>query len=295
MPKPCFLFAFSASVLFLISPPKSSSAQCGHPSSEFPDTNKVQTKIHSGVTAHRGNSGSFPENTLASFASGIELEADWVELDVHLSRDGELVVIHDKTTGRTGDKDLKVAHTTYKELKTVDVSTDFKIRNEIPLSEPFPQDARRIPLLKDVLTLFAGQPDTKLSIQPKGNCVREIVQLVKETGTETLVGLNDGNLEYMKQVKQLAPEIHVFWDRPGDFDVDKDLKIARELHFEAMVIHHSGINPEIVTKIKQAGIETGAWTVNDEQRMKELLEMGVERIYTDYPGQLIEIKKDRTK
>ncbi len=73
--------------------------------------------LRNGVTAHRGNSGEFVENTLPAFQSGIELGADWVELDIFRTKDGQLVVLHDRTTGRVGDKNLVVAESTYEELR----------------------------------------------------------------------------------------------------------------------------------------------------------------------------------
>ncbi len=82
-----------------------------------------------GVTAHRGNSGDFPENTLPAFKSGIEVGADWIELDILRTKDGKLVVIHDKSTERVGDKNLSVPDSTYKELLAVDVATDFRRRS----------------------------------------------------------------------------------------------------------------------------------------------------------------------
>src|SRR5690606_3953569 len=79
-----------------------------------------------GVTAHRGNSWDFPENTIPAFESAIKLGVDWAELDIHRTRDGKLVVIHDKSTGRVGDKNLEVARSTYEELLSVDVATEFR-------------------------------------------------------------------------------------------------------------------------------------------------------------------------
>ena len=64
--------------------------------------------LHNGVTAHRGNSGEHPENTIPAFKSGIEIGADWIELDIFRSKDGKIVVIHDQTTERVGDKNLLV-------------------------------------------------------------------------------------------------------------------------------------------------------------------------------------------
>src|SRR5690554_4353846 len=69
----------------------------------------MQDPVIKGVTAHRGNSWDYPENTLPAFENAIALGVDWAELDVHHTKDGKLVVIHDKATGRVGDKDLEVA------------------------------------------------------------------------------------------------------------------------------------------------------------------------------------------
>lgn len=245
------------------------------------------TFLKNGVTAHRGNSSAFPENTLPAFKSGIEVGADWLELDIFLTKDGKLVVTHDKTTQRVGDKDLTVADSTYAELKTVDVATDFRKRHQKTKQECPPQ---QMPLLEDVLKLVKQQHRTRVSIQPKADCVKESVALVKELSMEPWVGFNDGNLTYMSQVKQLAPAIPVFWDRGAESDIDADIKIAKQRGFEALVLNYQGITPEKIQKIKAAGLEPGAWTVNDPRLMKLLLKQGVVRLYTDEPRLLLNLR-----
>ncbi len=239
-----------------------------------------------GVTAHRGNSGEWPENTMPAFASGIEVGCDWIELDVYTTKDGKLVVIHDRTTGRVGDKNLVVPESTHAELLTVDVAADFRRRHAKTVEECPPQ---RIPLLEDVLRLVRKQKQTRVSIQPKMDCVGQAVALVKRLGAEAWVGFNDGSLKLMAEVKRLAPGIPVFWDRRRS-DVDDDIRIAREHGFEALVLHYSTVTAEKVGKIKAAGIEAGAWTVNEPAAMKRLLAMGVQRFYTDQPRQLMDLK-----
>lgn len=246
--------------------------------------------LYNGVTAHRGNSSEYPENTLAAFESGIEVGADWIELDILLSKDGKLVVIHDLTTGRVGDRNLVVSESTYEELATVDVATEFRRRTGKSIRECPPL---RIPLLKDVLRLVMKQNRTRVSIQPKTDCVAEAIALVKDLKAERWVGFNDGNLQYMAEVKRLAPNIPVFWDRASDTNIDDDIRIAREHGFEALVIHHQGITAEKVEKVRATGIEVGAWTVNDEATMRRLVHAGVERIYTDHPRLLLEIQSER--
>lgn len=245
------------------------------------------TFLQNGVTAHRGNSGEFPENTLPAFQSGIDVGADWIELDVFRTKDGRLVVIHDRTTARTGDKSFIVPEVTYEELRSVDVATDFRRRTGRTVEESPPQ---AMPLLEDVLRLVMRQDRTRVSIQPKMDCVPDAVALVKSLKAERWVGFNDGNLRYMTEVKRLAPGIPVFWDRGADTDIDEDIRIARERGFEALILHHQGVTPEKLQKIKAAGLESGAWTVNDPGMMKQLLEMGIDRLYTDEPRKLLTLR-----
>lgn len=245
--------------------------------------------LRNGVTAHRGDSVSFPENTLPAFRAGIESGADWIELDIFRSSDGKLVVTHDRTTGRVGDRDLVVAESTYEALRTIDVAVDFRRRTGRTLEQC---PVERMPLLEDVLRLVIAQGRTRASIQPKVDCVAEAIAVVRALKAERWVGFNDGNLTFMSEVKRLAPEIPVFWDRALS-DLDDDLRIARERGFEALVLHHSTVTPEKVAAIRAAGFEPGAWTVNDPARMAELLDMGVERLYTDDPRRLLALKAER--
>lgn len=244
--------------------------------------------LENGVTAHRGNSGEFPECTLPAFRSGIESGADWIELDILRTRDGKLVVIHDRTTGRVGDRNLEVMKSTYEELREVDVATDFRKRHNATLADYPPG---RIPLLADVLKLVMTQRRTRVSIQPKMDCVADAVALVQRMGAERWVGFNDGNLEYMSEVKRLAPEIPVFWDR-GSSDLAKDLDIARRRGFEALVVNEKVLTAEKVRQIQAAGFKAGVWTVNEEADLRRFLEMNVDRIYTDFPRRLLRIKRD---
>jgi glycerophosphoryl diester phosphodiesterase len=242
--------------------------------------------LQNGVTAHRGNSSECPENTLAAFRSGIQAGADWIELDVYRTRDGKLVVIHDPRTKRVGDVDLDVRQATCAELMAVDVATLYRKQRGLTLTEC---PAVRIPLLEDVLKLVVGQRKTRVSIQPKMDCVADVMALVDRLGARAWVGFNDGNLAYMSQVKRLVPEVPVFWDRYKS-DVEEDVRVARLQGFETLVLHHSQVTPQCVESIQRAGLKVGVWTVNDRETMRRLLELGVDRLYTDFPARLLSVK-----
>ncbi|MGC6461808.1 MAG: glycerophosphodiester phosphodiesterase [Pirellulaceae bacterium] len=240
--------------------------------------------LENGVTAHRGNSIAYPENTMSAFRNAMAAGVDWIEADVWLTKDRELVVIHDSTTARVGNKNLSVISSTYSELRTVDVATEHRQRNQLTLEDC---PTQHIPTLADLICEVQKQGQTRLSIQPKMDCVAEVVGLVKKMKAQRWIGFNDGNLEYMSQVKQLAPEIPVFWDRPADTHLEADLQIARKQGFESLVLNRAGVTKDKVRQIQEAGLGAGAWTVNALREMSRLLDFGVQRLYSDDPMSLL--------
>ncbi len=243
--------------------------------------------LNNGITAHRGDSGTYPENTLAAIDAAIALGADWVEVDVFKAADGHLVVTHDATTERFGDKTLDVATSTLAELQAIDVATGF--RNDKQLDDTLCPPAT-MPTLKQVVQRIQLQQRTRLSIQPKMNIVDDAIALVRTLRAESWVGFNDGDLKKMARVKELAPAIPVFWDRFKESPLTEDMVTARKHGFESLVPHVGALNPAIVAQMKDAGFAVGAWTVNDTKTMQWLLDMGVDRIYTDYPDRLRSLK-----
>ncbi|EPR67878.1 Glycerophosphoryl diester phosphodiesterase [Cyclobacterium qasimii M12-11B] len=245
---------------------------------------------HNGVTAHRGNSEDFPENTIPAFKSALSLGVDWIELDIFKTKDGQIVVTHDANTSRVSDTDLQIEEKSYEALKSIDVAHDFRIRKKLSLKECPPES---MPLLSEIIHLIMEQNKTRLSIQPKSNCVKEAIDIIKKLNAEAWVGFNDGSLSKMKEVKKEVNTIPVFWDRPADSDIDEDIKIALKEGFESIVINQVGVTKAKVDKVHKAGIEAGAWTVNDPETMKTLLGMGVDRIYTDDPRALFKILEEK--
>jgi len=243
-----------------------------------------------GVTAHRGNCADYPENTIPAFKSALSLGADWIELDIHKTNDGQIVVIHDADTGRVGDRNLQVSNVTFKELKSVNVAHNFRAFKNLTLIEC---PSASVPLLSDVIRLVMQQNETRLSIQPKADCVKEAIMIIKDLKAEKWIGFNDASLRKMKEVKTYAKSVPVFWDRPADANIDRDLQLAQQEGFKSIVINHNGITKAKVDKIHKTRLEVGAWTVNDVNRMKSLLALGVDRIYTDNPRHLLQLHREK--
>ena len=238
-----------------------------------------------GVTAHRGNTGAHPENTLRAFRSALEVGVDWMECDIFRTSDGKIVVIHDKDTERVGDVNIRVADSTYDQLRQVDVAFQFRRRTGRSIAECPKTEA---PLLEEVIRLTMTQRRTRLSIQPKMDIVDEAIALIREMKAESWVGFNEGSFDRVRRVKELAPEITVFYDTDGN---DTKLHVDRAMRhgFEGIVMRHDNITADDIEIIHNAGLEAGAWTVNQEEEMKRLKDMGVDRIYTDRPGLLLSL------
>lgn len=244
--------------------------------------------LRNGVTAHRGNSGEFPENTMPAFESAIALGADWIEIDIYLAKDGQVVICHDNNTGSVGDKKLSVTNSTFAELLTVDVAHGFRTKNKLSVEQCAPL---RMPLLEDVVRLMMRQEGTRLSLQPKDECVEAAFKMIRRLQAEHWIGFNDGNLHKMQQVKSLDRSVPVFWDRSAKVDIAKDIQIALESGFEGIVVNDRGMTQDMAEQIRKAGLEPGVWTVNSDAEMRRFLEMGVQRIYTDYPARLLRLKQ----
>lgn len=243
---------------------------------------------HNGVTAHRGNSSEYPENTIAAFQSALSLGVDWIELDIHRTSDGQIVVTHDAGTKRVGDIDLQIGHVRFQELTSADVAYQFRSSRNLTLAEC---PSARIPLLSDVIQLILQQNQTRISLQPKANCIKEALTVVKELKAEKWIGFNDDDLRTIREVRRHAESVPLFWERPAGADIDEDLHIAEREVVEALVINHNGITKPTVDKIHQGGLQVGAWTVNKAVKMKMLLGMGVDRIYTDKPRLLLQLRR----
>lgn len=237
-----------------------------------------------GVTAHRGDSWNYPENSLAAFHAANAMGADWIETDVYLTKDGELVIAHNATTGAYCSQNLDIGASIYAELAALDMAEKFRVRRKLTLAQC---PRQRIVRLAEALDLVLREKKARLSIQPKNDCVDAAMAVIRAKGAVAWVGFNDGSLPKMARVKKLEPSVPVFWDRFGS-DVDKDIATARVHGFESIVMFWKDVTPEKVAKLRASGFKVGVWTVNEPAEWSRFLKMGVQRIYTDNPKALLE-------
>lgn len=238
------------------------------------------------IIAHRGASWLAPENTLASVMLGWDKGAD-VEVDVYLTKDDRIVVIHDKTTKRTGDKDLKVSETNLAELRKVDVGR-FK-------SEEFAGE--KIPLLDEVIaTIPAGR---KLYVEIK--CGPEILpfleKVIDDSGRRSQIVIIAFDFDTIAAAKKRMPDIGAYWLKGADKEKATRKYIphgtglvekARSRGLDGLNVHAGGVTREFAEAVRRAGLKLYVWTVDDPADAVRLADLKVDGITTNRPGWLRE-------
>lgn len=260
------------------------------------------------IIAHRGARSLAPENSISAAKRAFENHADGWELDVAMSVDGELVVIHDDTLERTSNvKEVfsdrspwSVYDFTMDDLKKLDVGTWFVE------SDPFEQIAKGnisdqyvgeyqgepIPTLREAL-IYTKDNNWWVNIEIKDASgtfadaviVSDVVKLVEELGMEDQVLISSFNFDYLKQVKANNQSL------PTGVLVNKivmdPLALMKELDAQAF---HPGMKvtyEKQVSLLLKEGYAVNVWTVNEESDMQKLIEMGVTGIITDFPQRAI--------
>jgi len=231
---------------------------------------------------HRGASAAAPQNTLAAFRKAIELGADGVELDVQLSKDGAVVVIHDFSVDKTTNGTGRVAEKTLAELKALDAGSKFS-----------PQFAgERIPTLSDVFDVLEGKLLVNVELKaPDRNrdtsLVAPVLEVVRTHGMEKRVLFSSFNHHVLRAMKQLAPGIPI-----GLLYAPHSPVYARrawldpfEPH-EARHPHYSMLSAPIIGWYHRRGLRVNTWVVNEPDEMRRLIEVDVDGIITNKPDVL---------
>lgn len=228
------------------------------------------------VWAHRGASAYAPENTISAFRKAAEMKADGVELDIQLSKDGKLVVIHDETVDRVSDRKGFVRDFTLRELQEIDVS------------RPIPGFGfERIPTLSEVLeelkpTGMTVNIECKTGIFFYPGLEEKMIKLVKDMDMTDRIWCSSFNHESVKKVKQLCPEM-----KTGFLIADVIIDVADYARKNGVMALHPALyhmqDEGLIDRCKRNGLAVHVWTVNDSEHMKALCLAGVDALITNYP------------
>ncbi|GBE24086.1 glycerophosphoryl diester phosphodiesterase [bacterium BMS3Bbin02] len=243
------------------------------------------------VIAHRGNSGPKPENTLAAIESAIGLRVDMVEIDIRLTKDGVPILMHnDRVDGTTSGTGL-VTDFTWDELKTLDAGSwygrEFADEPVRALDEVLDLTRGRVALNLDIKVPEAAEP-TVIAVIKAGvsasvvisGCTPKCVRTVGDTtnGIATLLNLDE------LQLRIDPTEAHAITRRSID--------LAVELGAVAINVPHPLVDAGLVEQARGAGIGVWTFTIDDESRFVDLMDMGVASLTTNWPERMLPLARE---
>ncbi len=236
------------------------------------------------IIAHRGDSLAAPENTMPAFISSIAGGADYLELDIRLSKDGIPVVIHDRTVDRTTDGTGVVAEMTLDAMRALDAGSW--------LSDSFANT--RIPTLDDVLSLTRGK-DIRVVVEYKGtwskDAVRMTVDMIEAAGLADTALVQSFSEKTVARIAAAAPRLSLAL-LTDDLDAST---IATAASLGAHAVNPRAATARGVELAHRAGLGVFVWTQDDRAQWEELTAMGVDGIITNRPDALRDWVQERAK
>jgi glycerophosphoryl diester phosphodiesterase len=230
------------------------------------------------IIAHRGAMGEAPENTLGAFKLALEQGANAFELDIHLSADGEIIVIHDYTVNRTTNGTGAIDRLTVAQLKQFDAGSWFHEKYK----------GEQIPLLSEVFDLVPQDFIINIEIKDHGGHKLEpkLIELLKRTGRMESVVISSFDHKCLHHLKQLSRDLQVGLLYNSDFV--SHLQVAQAAQMPVYSIHpyFKAISKKDIRELSENGFQVYAWTVNSVEDMTSMLESGVQGIITNFPARL---------
>lgn len=220
---------------------------------------------------HRGAKGFVAENTLPSFQKAMEIGVDGIELDVRLTADGELVVIHDEAIDRTTNGNGLVSQFSLKELKA------FRINSTL-----------EIPTLSEVLNIIDKKCFVNIELKEYETADKVVALInefiIDENWNYSHFIVSSFNWHALQNVRVLNPEIPI--GVLTETDLEMAFIFAKFLKADAIISHYSLINEPEVIEIQNAGIKIIAWTVNEKKAIEKMKELKINGIISDFPDRI---------
>ncbi len=231
----------------------------------------IQFEDHAQIIAHRGASASMPENTLAAVKQAIIEQADWVEIDVQETADGEVVVFHDSDFMKLANIDLKIWDATMTDLADIDIGSHFDPR----------YNAERVPTLRQVLAICKGKIGVIIELKYYGHdqqLEQRVAEIVEAENMHTSIMIMSLKSDKVQQMKALRPEWQV-----GLLTATAvgDLSNAEA---DFLAVNFDLASRGFVRSVHNKGKQVFVWTINDAPTLSKVIGRGVDGLITDKPA-----------
>jgi glycerophosphoryl diester phosphodiesterase len=238
------------------------------------------------VIAHRGDSANRPENTMASFASALELGAELVEFDVQLTRDGHVVVMHDPTVDRTTDGHGRVADLDLREVRALSAGYPGRFGSRY--------SGERVPTLAETLNLLQGRARALVEIKPdsvdadaEDGVEARTIAAIRRAGVEREAALLSFDHGALLRCRALAPEIlrgHLFYRATPE----EALAGARDAGCELILPEKGMLSDDLRDRAREAGLKVATWVVDDPLELEAIRRFDLFGIGSNCPGVMLE-------
>lgn len=238
------------------------------------------------IFGHRGAAGTFPENTMPSFQEAARLGANGIELDVQMTKDGTIVVIHDETVDRTTNGSGAVLDYTYDELSKLDASHTFSAKTGFCA----------IPTLEEVLQ-WLSKTELLINIEFKNKkgkyrgLEEELITLVRKYGLESRTVFSSFSQVSIMKCRELAPDIETAL--LYKFGVRIPWMYAKRLGANAIHPNYRYIAAPVIWLTMLNNIAVRPYTVNDEEALRKLGKLGISAVITDYPERAVRVLREK--
>ncbi|MDQ0242647.1 glycerophosphoryl diester phosphodiesterase [Bacillus fengqiuensis] len=280
--------------------------QTAAPVSFAASTSPVQSELSSPETkiitaAHRGASGYAPEHTLLSYEMGEKMKGDYIEVDLQMTKDGELIAMHDETVDRTTNGTGRVKDMTLEQIKALDAGSWF--------NETYPQYAKpeyaglQVPTLEEVFEKFGRgakyyietkSPEVYPGMEEKLLELLEKYKLTGENGRSSHVLIQSFSPESLKKIHEMDPNlplVQLLWyERSGSIG-DTELEEIKEYAI-GVGPNFTKIDEEYVRNVREHNLLIHPYTVNEKEDMRKALEWGVTGLFTNFPDRFNEVVKE---
>ena len=242
------------------------------------------------VIAHRGDSAHRPENTLSSFASALEVGAEVVEFDVHLTRDGHVVVIHDAAIDRTTDGRGPVRELTLQQLRAVSAGYPARFGDRYR--------GERVPTLSEALGFLRDRSKAMIEIKADavtddvdGGVEARAIEEIRRAGMEKDTVLISFDRRALLRCRAAAPEImrgHLF----ARAEAGEVLAGAREVGCELVMPEKHMLSDDLRERAREAGLKVATWVVDDPEELAALSRFELYGVGSNRPGVLLDAVRD---